>query len=190
MTTLSEKFISIFALMGGIKPSHYAVAPEQLKVINNFLPQKSKSLSRNFWKDVVEIIEPRLLVITGHLYLDYILERYLVNKTQIKNEKKIQCMGFKKKLEQVNKHNELDRNLYTTLVALNNLRNRFSHDIFYRIERWEAEEIPYISGNKIQKPRRKDLLINFNIYALKITFLATLIMLTENEKWIHLENIK
>lgn len=176
--------------MRDLTPSHYAAAPEQLKIINNFFPRKSKSLSRNFWKDVVEITEPRLLVITGHLYLDYILERYLANKINVTNDKKIQYMGFKRKLEQVDKHNELDDKLYKTLVALNNLRNRFSHDIFYRIEKWEAEEIPYISENKIQKPKRKNLLINFNICILKITFLATLIVLTENEKWIHLENMK
>ena len=44
---------------------------------NTFLPRKSKALTTNLLKDIAIANEPRLLVITGHLYFDYILERIL-----------------------------------------------------------------------------------------------------------------
>ena len=44
----------------------------------DLLPHTSSALITNAVKDVMAIDEPRLLVITGHLYLDYILYRMLL----------------------------------------------------------------------------------------------------------------
>ncbi|HEU0144094.1 MAG TPA: hypothetical protein VFQ47_04855, partial [Nitrososphaera sp.] len=45
--------------------------------LNTFSPKKSKALTTNLVKDVNSVNEPRLLVLIGHLYFDYILGKML-----------------------------------------------------------------------------------------------------------------
>src|SRR5438132_3867018 len=48
-----------------------------------YFPKNSRSLATNLRKDLFNIQEPRLLVITAHLYFDYILNRALERESPL-----------------------------------------------------------------------------------------------------------
>ena len=152
-----------------------------------FSRRKPKGLSSNMLKDIGSVNEPRLLVLTGHLYLDYILgkmvDREPNNLTQRQKE------SFYAKVEFLNTRNKFDRQTYSCLSAINKLRNSFAHDIFYDITKWNPTLIPYVQHYKLRVPKRKGLLRAFNIMVLKMSFFALVEVLFQQHRWLYLENV-
>lgn len=183
-------FNLLFPILSKFKPTDYANFNEKLKTLNKRFPKKSKTLTGNYFKDIININEPRLLVIIGHLYIDYLLSKYISKNDPSIRQKRIDRMRFKQKLEYVNKNNLISKNNYETMDSLNKLRNQFAHDIFYTIENWNAKTIPYVVENNLHIPKRKDLLKQFNIAIIKTAFQVILVQMTKTADWINLENMK
>jgi hypothetical protein len=93
-----------------------------------FPPRRTKVLNTKFVNDVMSIREPRLLVITGHSYLDYILVRMIEKESNQLTQ--WQRKSFRKKLESLNCRAKFDDDIYECLVEINRLRNLFAHDFF------------------------------------------------------------
>ncbi|MEA5447054.1 hypothetical protein VB780_00625 [Leptolyngbya sp. CCNP1308] len=155
--------------------------------VQDFLPKQSKSLTTNLIKDVVAVSEPRLLVITGHLYFDYILGR-IIQEESIELSKK-EFESFSRKLNAIHKKGALDTNFFESLQAINGLRNKFSHDIFFDISSWDPSCIPYVGKHDLRIPRRKYLLRAFNIVVVRLTFFTLALEMPEQKRWLFLEDI-
>ena len=154
---------------------------------NTFLPKKSKALTTNLLKDIASTNEPRLLVITGHLYFDYILERILDRLPNSMTKR--QRESFYVKLEFLNRQGRFDSELYNCLMAINRLRNSFAHNIFFDLTKWDPRTIPFVRRFGLRVPKRKDLLRAFNIVLIRLSFLALLGLLIEQNRWLYLEDI-
>lgn len=152
-----------------------------------FSRRKPKGLSSNMLKDIGSANEPRLLVLTGHLYLDYILGKMLDREPNTLTQR--QKESFYAKLEFLNTRGKFDRQTYLCLTSINKLRNSFAHDIFYDITRWNPIVIPYVQNYKLRVPKRKSLLRAFNIMVLKMSFFALLEVLFQQYRWLYLENV-
>jgi len=155
--------------------------------LNTFSPKKSKALVTNLIKDVNSVNEPRLLVLIGHLYFDYILERMLDREPN--NLTQRQKESFYAKLKSLNHHEKFDHQTYECLTAINRLRNSFAHNIFYDLTKWSPTAIPYVQQYKLRVPKRRDLLRAFNIIVLRLSFFALLDALTQQNRWLHLEDV-
>jgi hypothetical protein len=152
-----------------------------------FSPKKSIALTTNLIKDVNSVNEPRLLVLIGHLYFDYILGKMLDREPN--NLTKRQKESFYAKLEFLNGRGKFDRHTYGCLTAINRLRNSFAHDIFYDLTKWNPTAIPYVERYQLRVPKRKGLLRAFNIIVLRLSFFALLDALIQHNRWLHLENV-
>ncbi len=175
----------MFLAFREIQPSHL---PEVLELpLNIFSPRKSKSLATNLIKDINSVNEPRLLVLVGHLYFDYILGKILDREPNNLSQK--QKESFYAKLEFLNGRGKFDQQTYSCLTAINRLRNSFAHDIFYDITKWDPTIIPYVPHYGLRVPKRKSLLRAFSIMVLRLSFLALLDVLLQQYSWLYLEDV-
>lgn len=168
------------------------VPPTQLVRLLEFshagmMPKRSKVLVKNLLKDVFSTTEPRLLVISGHLYFDYILLQMLGREQHNLNKRQVE--SFYAKLEFLYKLGKLDSDTYNCLTAINKLRNSFAHNIFYDLNKWTAKSIPYVARYNLSPPRRKDLLRIFNIVVLRLSFMVEIFVLCDQNRWLHGEDI-
>lgn len=151
------------------------------------LPRSSKALLTNLFKDILSVKEPRLLVLTGHLYFDYILDRMVDKENHSLSSK--QRESFYAKLEFLNKCSKFDCHTYSCLYSINRLRNNFAHNIFFDIVDWDATTIPYTSDYQLRIPKRRDLLRAFNIIVVRLTFFVLPESIIKQNKWLYLENV-
>jgi len=175
-------------LFGILKNATLLELPSLVKTqAQDFLPKQSKSLITNLIKDVLAVSEPRLLVITGHLYFDYILGR-IVQEESIELSKK-EFESFSHKLNAIYKEGRLDADFLESLQAINKLRNKFSHDIFFDICYWDPCCIPYVGKHNLRVPRRKHLLRAFNILVIRLTFFTLALEMPTQKRWLFLEDV-
>jgi hypothetical protein len=153
-----------------------------------FLPKNSKALGTNFIKDVYSIAEPRILVITGHLYLDYVLNRIVAK--ELASTKRSSRASFHENLSALNAANKLDIDTFQALSAVNGLRNRFAHNLFFDVSEWDPTAIPYVNEFRLRVPQRHYLRQAFAILLLRFTFLVLLSELSQKYRWIYLENVR
>jgi hypothetical protein len=154
--------------------------------LTTLLPTKASALSTNVIKDVWLIREPRLLVITIHLYFEYILGKLMERKKLRANQREL---SFSQKLRIVKEFQLLAPPLVESLRVVNQLRNNYAHEIFFDIFTWDPLQIPYMAGYSGRVPRQRQLLSNFNVIVLRLTFMALLLDITTVHRWIHLENV-
>jgi len=152
-----------------------------------FSPKKSRGLTSNLIKDVHSVAEPRLLVLVGHLYFDYILGKMLDREPN--NLTQRQKESFYAKLEFLNRRGKFDHQTYECLTVINRLRNSFAHNIFYDLTKWNPNALPYFQQYALRAPKRKGLLVAFNTILLRLSYLALLEVLLENNRWLYLEDI-
>jgi hypothetical protein len=155
--------------------------------LSDYMPRKSKALATNLIKDVSSVTEPRLLVLTGHLYFDYVLEKMLDQEPH--NLNKQQRESFHAKLEFLNARSTFNHQTYAGLKAINKLRNSFAHNIFYDLTKWDPTTIPFVQLYSLRVPKRKDLLRTFNIVLLRLSFLALFDASIQSNRWLYLEDI-
>lgn len=175
----------IFEALSRVQPSRLQKILEFS--LSDYMPRKSKALTTNLIKDVNSVKEPRLLVLTGHLYFDYILGKMLNKETHSLNKQ--QRESFHAKLEFLNACGKFDHQTYIGLKAINKLRNSFAHNIFYDITKWDSTTVPFVQHYNLRVPKRKDLLRIFNIVFLRLSFLALFDALIQSNRWLFLEDI-
>ena len=152
-----------------------------------FLPRTSSALTTNVVKDVMAIDEPRLLVITGHLYLDYILHRLLV--VQGGRPSNQMQESFSRRLKKVEDRGWLRTDHIYTMREINRLRNRFAHDIFYDLADWDPASIPYFARRTWRRPVRRHLLAAFNKNIFRLAIFSLLVEVSHQHQWLYLEKV-
>jgi len=162
--------------------------PSLLKMpLGSFLPNRSVSFGTNFIKDIHSTTEPRILIITGHLYLDYLISR-MANK-EIAARAMHSRSSFRDKLDALNVAGKLDITSFQALSAVNTLRNRFAHDLFYDLADWNPTALPYIAEFGLRIPKRRHLRIAFSVIVIRLTLFVLLIELSKKYRWLHLEDV-
>src|SRR5687767_9325874 len=136
MLNIKNRIAQSFRDLSQVSPSKY---PELLKFPSYPFAKRSKILTINLLKDVNQIEHPRLLVITGHLYFDYILYRMLDREQHNLNAR--QQESFHAKAKYLYNNGQLDLRTFTCLVEINKLRNLFAHQIFYDLSQWSPANI-------------------------------------------------
>jgi hypothetical protein len=175
----------MFQALRGIPASNL---PKVLEYpLNAFSPKKSKALTTNLVKDVNSVNEPRLLTLIGHLYFDHVLGKMLDREPNGLTQR--QKESFYAKLEFLNGRGKFDGQTYECLTEINRLRNSFAHDIFYDLTKWNPTAIPYVQQYKLRVPKRKGLLRAFNLIVLRLSFFALLDVLTQQNRWLYLEDV-
>src|SRR5438552_6569192 len=155
--------------------------------LHTFSPKKSRGLTTNLIKDVNSVNEPRLLVLIGHLYFDYILGKMLNREPN--NLSQRQKESFYAKLEFLHGRGKFDGQTYECLTVINRLRNSFAHNIFYDLTKWDPTAVPYFQQYELRAPKSKRLLRAFNILVLRFSFFWLLDVLIQHNRWLHLEDI-
>src|SRR6185436_2817 len=102
---------------------------------------------------------------------------------------KHQRESFYTKLNFLNRRGKFGSETYHCLMAINRLRNSFAHNIFFDLTKWDPRTIPFVQRFRLRVPKRKDLLRAFDIVLIRLTFLALLGTILEQNRWLYLENI-
>jgi hypothetical protein len=108
--------------------------------INGFaslLHKQRRALSTMLIADTWRISEPRLLVITGHLYFEYILNLLLQRKGL-----RVRRDTFGAKLQYAEQNRLLSPIFVASLRSLNQLRNNYAHELFFDIAAWDPFRDP------------------------------------------------
>lgn len=176
---------AMFQDLSKVPITDYPKLRDTLTIVN--MPKNSKSLGNNLLKEIFSINESRLLVITGHLYFDYILEKMLDQEPN--NFTVRQRESFHAKLEFLASRGKFDANTYQCLQAINRLRNMFAHNIFFDIVDWDPKLVPYTEQFNLKIPKRKHFLRAFNIVLLRMTFFAVYFILVDQNTWLYLEDV-
>lgn len=153
--------------------------------LREFLPKSTVYLIQHAISDVFSTDEPRLLSITAHLHLDYVLGLIVDNEKRSLNRH--QRESFHAKLQFLNGRGSFHHDVYTCLVEINRLRNSFAHNMFFDISRWNPAAIPYVQKHNLTIPKRKDLLRVFCVLVLRTTFLVVLEEVVQGHNWLMFE---
>ena len=157
-------------------------------LIIDYLPKKSKTLSRNIMKSIFSANEDRLLIILSHLYLEICIDEIIVNK--FKKSKNILNNSFKKKVDIIYSLDELDENLYKKIILLNRIRNQYVHNLDYRFKIDDFIEFSDIKKvlDYIQKKhiRSRPLILR---YLLKIELYITVLDLHKKHRFLYLVDV-
>lgn len=174
----------IFQALADCKVSDYN--NKVLSSLASLFPKDSNSLSRLLMKNVLEPGDLLLIVITGHLYMDYILGLCIARKGENSCLKKYQ--SFSGRLMKANELGYFQLNEYIFLKEINRLRNKLAHDIFYDIYKWDLSVLPYVSQNQIKVPKVKKYRLELIKVVIKLGCLVTFWQLGSRNRWLRLED--
>lgn len=175
----------LFRQLARLTPSAH-VKPAYTHSVD-LLPKRSKALGTNLIKDVMKIEESRLLVITGHLYLDYILYRMLAIQGNVQATQADE--SFSRRLKLITGHGWMLPDHVAAMKELNQLRNRFAHDVFFDFASWDPSSIPYFARCAWRRPNRRYLRLAFNKTVVRLTFVSLLIEMSCRHDWLNLEDV-
>lgn len=172
-------FENLFVKLSVIPPSKFTSELLQTSIAQ-FLPHKSIRVMTNAIKDIFMTNEPRLLVLLGHLYLDYALEKVLIYQGVQLNRQQME--SFFRKVESLKKLNLFHPEVINGLEVINKLRNQFAHNIFFNLTDWDPNTMPYVVKHKLKPPKAKHFRMVFILLILKFSFLTLLETLSWHSK--------
>jgi uncharacterized protein YutE (UPF0331/DUF86 family) len=134
---------------------------------SGFLPKSSNLLINNFIYDILTLRSNlRNLVILSHLYFENIIDG-LIEKN-FKNPQAFDNFNFYNKIKVLESQKVLDDDIMKYLLFVNNIRNKFAHNLDYDIPDSQLMDIQFFSlvcnrfNYKIRKYRMKR---NYNMFA-------------------------
>lgn len=155
------------------------------KEMYRFLPKKSKALVTNFYKLIFSIDDPLHLIIRSHLYTEVMLNAVI--RKNFKNPEKIIDFSYSQKIKTLFALGKLDNLLYSDLIQLNQLRNKFSHNLKYDIAEFDFSKFSDMKGIYTLKDYdRKSAKKSFNLLLFKYECLFILEKMTDHFREIYL----
>ncbi len=134
---------------------------------SEFLPKSSNLLVNNFISDILTLRSNlRNLVIISHLYFENIIDGLI--ETNFKNPQAFDNFNFYNKIKVLESQKVLDDDIMNYLLLINNIRNKFAHNLDYDMPDSQLMDIPFFSlvcnrfNYKIRKYRMKR---NYNMFA-------------------------
>ena len=163
------------------------INPESLTSVADCFPVNTKVLWRSFAKDVLKQEGVLLTVITGHLYVDYILGLFLKREGEDASSRKYQ--SFSGKLKKVNSLGYLEVDEYKFLSEINKLRNKLAHDVFFDVSTWDISLLPPISQYGMRIPKNRKTRVHLVEILSKCCFFEVYNNLTDRNAWLSLVDI-
>lgn len=158
--------------------------------LKQFLPQKTKVMSRAFLKDIIDTKETRLLILIAHLYLENFLDEIIKNRVKRPNN----ILNFRylsAKLNIIYSFGILDEQLYKEILFFNTLRNKYSHDLTFDILDANFNDSPILKElYKLKKCRNKKMTRNFYDFLLRFHLIGLLYVMETNFRELMLLDIK
>ncbi len=149
------------------------------------LPKKSKALVTNFFKVVFSIDDPLHLVIRSHLYTEVMLNAVI--RKNFKNPEKIIDFSYSQKIKILYALGKLDNQLSADLSQLNQLRNKFAHNLKYDIAEFDFSKFSDLNGIYTLKDyNRKSAKKSLNLLLFKYESLFILEKMTNHFREIYL----
>jgi hypothetical protein len=148
---------------------------------------KKGPLGSEFLRRTYTPADPLVLVLTTHLIIEILLNEIIKKKFQ--NSAIIlddfSFSKFSSKIKILRAKNYLDEKLYSDLVLLNNVRNKFGHTLFYDIGEFDMSKFYYWDGlyegfENLSKITRKKL----NIYVYRIVMYFLLFRITQKNLFV------
>jgi hypothetical protein len=155
------------------------------KEMLDFFPKKSKALVMNFFQLIFSIDDPLHLIIRSHLYTEVMLNTVIRNN--FKNPEKIIDFSYSQKIKILFALGKLDNQLYADLNQLNQLRNKFAHNLKYDIAEFDFSKFSDLNGIYVLKDyTRKSAKKSLNLLLFKYESLFILEKMTNHFKEIYL----
>lgn len=127
-------------------------------------------LGSEFLRKIYDETDPLSLVIKAHLFVENFLNEIIREKfrnSELIPERK--DFIFSLKLDILRSKNCLDEKLYLDISKLNNLRNKFVHDLFYDISNFDMSTFYYCDGLYNRVPiKSKESKRVINIHTLRL----------------------
>jgi len=155
------------------------------KEMHRFLPKKSKALVTNFYKLIFSIDDPLHIIIRSHLYTEVMLNAVI--RKNFKNPEKIIDFSYSQKIRILSAIGKLDNQLYADLSQLNQLRNKFAHNLKYDIAEFDFSKFDDLNGIYTLKDySRKSAKKALNLLLFKYESLFILEKMTDHFREIYL----
>lgn len=189
---IDDMFYYIVESVKKTKPKEIIEFEKRENIVLNFLPKKTKVFGRAFLKEVFSIDNDRLLILIGHLYLENILIEII--KKKFKNIDKLEESGiinsFYKKVRLLESQNYLGEDIVNDLLFINEIRNKFVHNLKYHINQIDMFKFYHMKRFKgYIEMKNKKALIAFNRLVIKQTFMYLLFKFTKKYRFIHLMDV-
>lgn len=143
-------------------------------------------LGSEFLRKIHSETDPLALVIKAHLFVESFLDEIIRKK--FRNSEKIldnRDFSFYLKLEILRSKNYLDEKIYSDISVLNNLRNKFAHNLFYDISDFDISKFYYCYDiYDWVKTTSKEARRYLNMYMLRMVLYELLLRLTQKYQFI------
>lgn len=143
-------------------------------------------LGSEFLRRIYTENTPRNLVLESHLFIENFLDKIIKEKFSkshhILNDSRF---TFYLKLQILRSKNYVDSKLYGDILHFNELRNKFVHDLFYDISKFDMTKFHYCDGfYKNIKIKSNDTKREVNLHILKIVLSNLLYRITSKHSYI------
>lgn len=143
-------------------------------------------LGSEFLRKIYDETDPLSLVVKAHLFienfLDEIIRKKFRNSQVILNK---QDFTFSLKLDVLKSKNYLDEKLYSDILLLNRLRNKFAHNLFYDLADFDISKFYYCDElyGRVKTNTREAKRV-LNLHMLRLILYHLLIRLTKKYSFI------
>lgn len=155
-----------------LKPAHFLTLDWNLQATFALRRGTTKILTKHIVHDLFVVSDVRHLVTVGHLYLDYMLH-LICNHEGLEAGRQRQ-RSFAVRLNELHRRQLVSTEHYQTLRIVNDLRNRFSHEVFFDLSAWNPLDIPILPKD-LKLPRRRDLRREFTTLVLRLVLIVLVI---------------
>ena len=90
-----------------------------------------------------------ILIIKTHLICEYYLNQIIIFKETVDYNEMKKMSFFQKNEKTFNLNNQLEKIIFLKLKALNDIRNKISHELEYRLTESDVDMLGYINGKNI-----------------------------------------
>lgn len=150
-----------------------------LLMLKQFLPKKTKIMGTAFLKDISEIKDLRLLILLSHLYFENFIDEII--RKRLDSSSKILEFSFIIKLEMLHASKIVDDFLYSELRFINNLRNKYAHNLYFDILSYNFDKSPAIKSLKVlNRYRSKSAKRKLYDFILRIHLIYLVLIFSKN----------
>lgn len=160
--------------------------PDIIQALKNLgsYRKSSRMLSSHLMMDMLELVEPRMLVLTGALYLEHITTRWMKNSPRGTASRSL-ALRVKAMLDK----RELDLVLHDDIQAVVKLRNHYVHELYFSLADWDLTTSPLLKGANPLLPKSRTMRAAKNLVLFKFLMIDIGIRLQKALPWLTLEDV-
>jgi hypothetical protein len=154
-----------------------------LKMLGRYC-KSSRMLRTHLMLDMLELDEPRILVLTAALYLEHITERWMQHSSIGTT-----AWPLARRVKALLEARELDLSLHDDIQAVVRLRNQYVHQLFFSLADWDPSTSPLLKGARPRLPKSRTMVAAKNLVLLKILMIDIGSRLQDALPWLTFEDV-